>query len=182
MCVWHLNLNLSVYESQTASPSSAFAAQYQFSVAYKSPSILAVLGTHCLALPCRPPTKCCPTPMLSVRTSLGESVWASLCVLNLCICTRLCVSQHSFAFFILCDVDSSLLPWLLLSGLLSSPFDFYLERFLLEFCSYMLAGFFLKPSSLMCCVLGTRLLLLCHGLFGTGSPLVHFSETFKSAQ
>lgn len=33
VCVGHLNLNLCVYEPQTASPSSAFASQYLLSVA-----------------------------------------------------------------------------------------------------------------------------------------------------
>lgn len=45
MCVGHLNLNLCVYGSQTASPSFAFASQCQLSVAYKSPASLAALGT-----------------------------------------------------------------------------------------------------------------------------------------
>lgn len=57
MCVGHLNLNLSVYEPQTASPSSAFASRYQLSVTHKSPATLAVPGTRCWASVCGPPAK-----------------------------------------------------------------------------------------------------------------------------
>lgn len=73
MCVGHLNLNLCVYEPQTASPSSAFAPHYQLSLTHKSPAPLAVLGTGCWASARGPPAKWL-TPMLSVRTSRWESV------------------------------------------------------------------------------------------------------------
>lgn len=69
VCVGHLNVNLGVYESQTASPSSTFASWYWLGVAYKIPATLPLLGTPCLETLCRPSAKR-QTPMLSVKMSV----------------------------------------------------------------------------------------------------------------
>lgn len=156
MCVGHLNLNLSVYESQTASPSSAFAAHYQFSVAYKSLSILVVLGTHCRALQYRPPAKCYPTSLLSARTTLWESIWANLCVLYLWVCAGLCAFQHSQS-----NLFSFLWCWQQSITLIAAFWLACLAIWLLFGVLFLHAGVFffsfLKLSLLMWCVLGTRL-------------------------
>lgn len=82
MCVGHLNLNLSVYDSQTASPASAFPAY--FSIACKTRAVLLVLGTCCSG----PPAKR-KTPMLSVTATLRNSI---------CVCVSGGFTKIKFIF------------------------------------------------------------------------------------